>query len=212
MRKLLVATKNQGKLLEIKKVLEDLPFQLLGLDEVKTIPQDFEVKETGKSFLENAVLKAKTYARMSGLLTLADDSGLEVEALGGRPGVYSNRYAQGSDQDRWEKLLKELQGVPEKKRGAQFRCVTAIFDPKTEKLETCQGICRGKIARQPKGKHGFGYDPIFFLPKLGQTMAQLKPAEKNKISHRGKALKKAKKILNNYNFGRSGIVPGRTNR
>lgn len=198
MRKLLIATRNKGKFLEIKKALEGLPFEFLSLDDIKKIPKDFEVKETGKDFLENAILKAKTFGKMSGLLTLADDSGLEVDALGGRPGVYSSRYTKGTDENRYRKLLEELKGVPEEKRGTQFRCLTAIFDPKTKKLETCEGICKGKITQQPKGKHGFGYDPVFYLPELGRTMAQLKLVQKNKISHRGKALKKARKILRKF--------------
>lgn len=198
MRKLLIATRNKGKFLEIKKALEGLPFEFLSFDDIKKIPKDFEVKEIGKDFLENAILKAKTFGKISGLLTLADDSGLEVDALGGRPGVYSSRYAKGTDEDRYRKLLEELKGVPEEKRGTQFRCIIAMFDPKTKKLETCEGICRGKIAQKPKGKHGFGYDPVFYLPELGRTMAQLKLVQKNKISHRGKALKKARKILRKF--------------
>lgn len=177
--------------------LKSLPFELLNLDDIKKIPQDFEVKETGKSFLENAVLKAKTFAKMSGFLTLADDSGLEVEILSGRPGIYSARYASTTEK-RNQKLLKELKDVPEKKRRAQFRCVIAIFDPETKELETCEGICRGKIAQKPKGKYGFGYDPVFYLPSLKKTMAQLKPEDKNRISHRAKALRKAKKLLKRF--------------
>ncbi len=194
MRKLLVATRNKGKFLEIKKALENLPFEFLSLDGVEKIPKDFEVKEGGASFLENAVLKAKTFAEMSGLLTLADDSGLEVKALDGRPGVYSSRYA-ATDEERNKKLLGELKDIPKEKRDAQFRCLVAIFDPKTKKLETCEGICKGEIAQEPKGSYGFGYDPVFYLPKFDKTMAQLKTEEKNKISHRGRALKKARKIL-----------------
>lgn len=198
MRKLLIATRNRGKFLEIKKALKDLPFEFLSLDESEKIPQDFKVEEKGKSFLENAVLKAKTIGGMSGLLTLADDSGLEVEILGGKPGIYSSRYAKGTDEDRYQKLLRELKDVPWEKRTAQFRCLVAIFDPKTKELETCQGICKGKISHTPKGSYGFGFDPVFYLPQLGKTMAQLKPEEKNKISHRGKALKKARKILKRF--------------
>jgi XTP/dITP diphosphohydrolase len=197
MKKLLIATRNQGKFLEIKKALEDLPFDFLSLNKVKTIPKNFAVRETGETFLENAILKAKKFGEMTGLITLADDSGLEVEALGGRPGVFSSRYAK-SDKDRNQKLLKELKTTPWPKRDAQFRCVIAIFNPKNKKIETCEGVCQGKINWQPKGKYGFGYDPIFFLPYLRKTTAQFKPEEKNKISHRGKALKKARKILTRF--------------
>jgi len=198
MRKLLIATRNKGKLLEIKRALNGLPFEFLTLDCVKKIPKDFEAKETGKSFLENAVLKARIFGKMSGFLTVADDSGLEVEALDSRPGIYSSRYVKGTDEDRYRKLLKELESVSLVKMAAQFRCVVAIFDPETKKLATCEGVCQGKIIDQPKGKYGFGYDPIFYFPELGQTMAQLKLEEKDKISHRGKALKKAKKILKKF--------------
>lgn len=195
MRKLLIATRNKGKFLEIKKVLKELPFEFFNLDDIKKISKDFEVKETGRDFLENAVLKADAFGKISGLLTLADDSGLEVKVLGGRPGVLSSRYTKGTDEDRYRRLLEELKDVPKEKRDAQFRCVTAIFDPKTKKLETCQGVCKGKIAKKPRGKYGFGYDPIFYLPQLRKTMAQLKLEAKNRISHRAKALRKAKKLL-----------------
>lgn len=195
MKKLLVATRNQGKFLEIKKALKSLPFDILSLNEIKTIPQNFSVKETGESFLENAILKAKKYGEMTGLIiTLADDSGLEVEVLGGRPGVFSSRFGK-NDNDRNQKLLKELKNVPRSKRDAQFRCLMAIFDPITKKIETSEGVCLGKISHQPKGKHGFGFDPIFFLPQLRKTMAQITTKQKNALSHRGKALKKARKIL-----------------
>lgn len=197
MRKLLIATRNKGKFLEIKKALQDLPFDILSLNEIKTVPEDFEVEETGNSFLENATLKAKKFGEMTGLMILADDSGLEVEVLGSRPGVFSSRYGI-NDKHRNQKLLKELEGIQWPKRDAQFRCVVAIFDPKTKKIRTCEGVCRGKITETPKGKYGFGFDPIFYIPKLGKTTAQLKPEEKNKISHRGKALKRAREILNRW--------------
>lgn len=198
MKKLLIATRNKAKFSEIRQALKGSPFKFFSLDEVKEIPRDFEVQETEESFLENAVLKAKTYAQTSGLLTLADDSGLEVEALAGRPGVPSRRYAPGTDEDRNLRILEEMKNIPWEKRDAQFRCLIAIFDPKTKNLETCQGICKGKIAQKPYGNYGFGYDPVFYLPKFGKTMAQLRPEEKNKISHRGRALKKARKILKKF--------------
>jgi len=194
-RRLLIATRNKGKFLAVKKLLRNLPFRILSLDDVKSIPSDFEVQETGKTFRENAVLKAKTFAQLSGLLTLADDSGLEVKALSGRPGIYSARYTLGTDKDRYEKLLKEMENIPDKKRGARYYCVIAIFDPKTKKLGIYDGECQGMIGRQAKGSHGFGYDPVFFLPQLKKTVAQLTLEEKSKISHRGKALRKAKKFL-----------------
>jgi len=198
MRRLLIATRNKGKFLEIKNALKDLPFEFLSLYNIKKIPKNFEVEEKGKSFLENAVLKAKTFAKMSGFLTLADDSGLEVQALGGRPGIYSSRYTPGTDKDRYQKLLGELKNVPEDKKQAQFCIIIAIFDPQTDKLAICKGVCQGKIIDEPRGRHGFGYDPIFYFPRLGKTMAQLTTQEKNKISHRGRALRKAKKVLEKF--------------
>ena len=195
MKKLLIATRNQGKLREIKRALAGLAVELVSLDQVKVIPPDFDVQETGKTFTENAVLKAKTYGQMSGLLTLADDSGLEVKALGGRPGIYSSRYHSGSDQDRCQKLLKEMEAIDEAKRKAQFVCVAAIFDPSSGQTITNEGICQGIITRQPKGKNGFGYDPIFLLPAFNRTMAQLTLEEKNIFSHRGQALKAIKKTV-----------------
>ena len=198
MRKLLIATRNKGKFLEIKKALECESFEFLSLDVVKKIPKDFRVKEIGKSFRENAVLKAKIFAKKTGLLTLADDSGLEVEALAGRPGIYSSRYSRGSDKQRCLKLLREMKNISDEKRIAQFRCVIALFDPRTEKLVTYDGVCRGKIGYQAKGSHGFGYDPIFYLPSLRKTLAQLTISEKSLISHRGRALRKAKKNLEKF--------------
>lgn len=197
MRRLLIATRNKGKFLEIKEILKGLPFELLNLDAAQKIPKDFDVEETGKNFLENAILKAKTFGRMSGFLTLADDSGLEVKVLTGRPGIYSARYAETTEK-RNQKLLSELKNIPWSKRAAQFRCVVAIFDPQTKKLARSEGICQGKIIDKPRGKHGFGYDPIFYLAKFKKTMAQLKLSQKNVISHRGKALKKVRKILKKF--------------
>lgn len=193
MRKLLIATRNRGKLAIFKRELKNFPFTIVGLDDVKTIPHDFEPEEKGTSFKENAVIKAKAYGKISGLLTLADDSGLEVEALGGRPGIYSSRYRLGTDEDRYRKLLKEMENIPNNKRAARFVCVIALYNPQTGSLFTYEGECQGKISRAPKGDHGFGYDPIFFIPQLGKTTAQLKPEEKTRISHRGQALRKLKK-------------------
>lgn len=195
--KILIATHNQGKFREIKKILEDLPFKFLNLKDVEI---DFEVEETGKTFRENAILKARTYGKVSGLLTLAEDSGLEVDALGGAPGVCSARYCNGSDEDRYRLLLKNLRGVPVKKRTARFKAVVAIFDPKTEKIRTCQGVFEGRIAFKPKGEYGFGYDPVFYIPELKKRSAELTTEEKNRISHRGKAWRKAREILYEY-FG-----------
>jgi XTP/dITP diphosphohydrolase len=149
------------------------------------------------TFEGNAIVKAMTLAKNTGLMVLAEDSGLEVDALGGRPGVYSARYALGSDQDRCRKLLDELTEVPDDKLQAQFRCVIAIYDPATDKVRTCEGVYRGRIVREQRGSGGFGYDPIFYNEELGKTNAEMTIEEKNSVSHRGIALRKARKILEN---------------
>ena len=191
--KLLIATRNQGKLCEYKALLADTGLELIGLADGGITLQ---VEETGSTFEENAVLKAKAYAKVSGLLTLADDSGLEVDILAGRPGVLSARYDNGcgSDEDRCRLLLRHLRGVSERERGAQFRCVIAIATP-TGQVYTTEGICKGRIGFKPQGLFGFGYDPVFFLPQYDCTLAQLPPDQKNGISHRSHAAKSAKVIL-----------------
>ena len=155
-----------------------------------------DVEETGTTFAENARLKALTYARQSGLLTLADDSGLEVDALGGEPGVFSKRYAgEGkSDAERIEFLLDKLRDVPPGKRSARFRCAIAIASP-DGKLHETDGTCEGEIIFSPRGTNGFGYDPIFYFPARGVTMAELPPEEKNRVSHRAQAAIHARTIL-----------------
>lgn len=195
MRKLLIATRSKGKLPEIKLGLKGLPFEIIGLAEVPGLPADFEVPETGKTFEENAIIKARAYGDKTELLTLAEDAGLEVDALGGRPGVYSARYTLGTDKDRYEKLLGELKGVPFEKRIARFRAVIAIYDPENGKIETCEGIYEGKIALESKGENGFGYDPIFWNEELKKMNGEMTAEEKNRVSHRGIALRKARKIL-----------------
>ncbi len=193
MPKLLLATNNKGKAREYKSLLEGVPFELVTPNELGI---DTEVAEVGKSFEENARLKATTLAAQSGLLSLADDSGLEVDALGGEPGTLSARYAgeNASDEDRVSYLLAKMEGVPQEKRQARFKCVIAIATP-DGKVELCSGECAGFIALKPKGKSGFGYDPVFYLPELDKTMAELPPEEKNKISHRGRAAGKARVVL-----------------
>lgn len=195
MKKLLIATHSKGKFPEIKKILKGLPFKIINLNDVGI---DFEVEEAGKTFRENAILKARTYGKITGLLTIAEDSGLEVDALNGAPGVYSARYCDGIDQDRYHLLLKNLRGVPAKKRTARFKATIAIFDPRTKKIRTFQGVFEGRIATEPRGKHGFGYDPVFYVPQLKKRTAELTTEEKNEISHRGKAWRKARKVLESY--------------
>jgi len=193
MRKLLVATHNAGKVREYRQLLTDLPLEVTYLDEEGV---DFDVEETGKSFTENAVQKATAYAEATGLWTWADDSGLEVDALDGAPGIHSSRYAGPgtSDEDRYRKLLRELDGVPWEARTARFRCVVAITTPEGE-VCSAPGRCEGIIGFEPRGSHGFGYDPVFFMPQFDCTMAELSPEVKNRISHRALAAREAKKLL-----------------
>lgn len=190
---LLIATHNHGKLREYQELLAGLPLELLTLNDVG-IRDD--VAETGSTLAENARLKAETYARMSGLLTLADDSGLEVDALGGAPGVYSKRYAGAgvTDAARNAFLLAKLQDVPRAERRARFRCALALADAEGN-LWTSEGTCEGEIAFEPRGTHGFGYDPIFILREGGLRMAELPSAEKNRHSHRAHAALGARRIL-----------------
>jgi len=193
MSKLLLATSNQAKVCEYRGLLQDLPFKLVTpLEEGISITVD----EAGKSLEENARLKATTLATRSQLLTLADDSGLEVGALGGEPGVLSARYiGEGaSDRDRINYLLWRLKDVPWEKRWARFRCVIILATPDGQ-VEVCSGDCQGFITFEPRGEHGFGYDPVFYLPQLGKTMAELPVEVKNQVSHRGQAARKAVRVL-----------------
>ena len=191
--KLLLATKNSAKVREYWQLLQEIPYEIVTLAEEGI---DQAVDETEATLEENAALKAKAYASLSNLLTLADDSGLEVDALGGEPGALSARFAGegASDKVRIDYLLAKLSGISWEQRTARFQCMIAIASPDGE-LALCQGECQGIIAFEPKGDNGFGYDPIFYLPELGKTMAELSMDEKNKVSHRGLAVKKARRIL-----------------
>ena len=193
MPKLLLATNNQAKVREYKSLLHSLPYELVTLAEqgITTV-----VSEVGETLEENARLKATLLADKSRLLALADDSGLAVDALGGEPGLLSARYAgeNASDKDRVSYLLSRLKGVPWQKRSACFHCVIAIATPDGE-VEFCSGECRGMITLDPRGKQGFGYDPIFYLPELDKTMAELPLETKNQISHRGQAARKVYQVL-----------------
>ncbi len=186
--KLLVATHNQGKVAEFAQMLADLQIEWLGLDDVGVTA---DVAETGGTFRANAVLKAAWYARATGLLTLADDSGLEVDALNGEPGVLTARYGGPglSHEDQYQLLLEKMRDVPEPERTARFRCVIALAGGDGRLLETSAGVCEGRIALAAAGAGGFGYDPIFYLPEREQTMAQVGSAVKQQISHRGQAMK-----------------------
>jgi XTP/dITP diphosphohydrolase len=193
MQKLLIATHNQGKLDEFRQLLDGLDLEVTDLEAVG-ITQD--VEETGTTFAENAILKARAYAEMSGLLTWSDDSGLEVDALGGRPGVYSARYGGPglTPRDRYLRLLDELRPYPRQSWTARFRCVVALVLPDGE-LHTVDDKIEGIITDQPAGEFGFGYDPIFYLPEYQATLAEISPELKNEISHRGKATRTAKQLL-----------------
>ncbi|MBI4297281.1 MAG: RdgB/HAM1 family non-canonical purine NTP pyrophosphatase [Chloroflexi bacterium] len=191
--KLLLATHNPAKVREMGTLLEGAPFQVLTL---AALGLTDDVAEGVASFQENARLKALHYAHISGELTLADDSGLEVEALGGEPGPLSRRYAgeDATDEERIHYLLAKLVGVPWERRQATFRCALALAWP-DGRVEEFQGECQGIIALEPQGQEGFGYDPVFYLPELGRTMAQLTFEEKNSLSHRAKAIQKARAAL-----------------
>jgi XTP/dITP diphosphohydrolase len=176
--------------------LKGLGLRILSLNDFPDIP---EIEENGKTFAENALKKARFYSTYFDRLTLADDSGLEVETLKGMPGIHSARYAgeRASPQENNRKLLREMEGIPASKRGARFECVMALASTDGREAVT-EGVCRGRIGFKEAGKRGFGYDPIFILPHSGRTMAQISIEEKNRISHRGKALRKIRKLLAHF--------------
>jgi XTP/dITP diphosphohydrolase len=196
MPKLLIATNNQGKVREFHELLQGLPYELVT---PKELGIKLDVEESGKTYQENARIKAAAFAKASGLLTLADDSGLEVDALNGEPGLRSSRYAGegASDERRVEFLLNKLKNVPEKQRSARFRCVIALALTESQ-IQYCEGICEGLITFAPRGAEGFGYDPIFYFPELKQTMAELSAEVKNSISHRARAAAKARLFLQEW--------------
>ena len=204
---LLVATLNPGiareyaQLLADLPIFADLPINVTWLDQVGITTS---VEETGATFEENALIKARHYASKSQLLTLADDSGLEVDALDGRPGVLSARYGGDnlSDRDRYQVLLHELAGVPDPARTARFRCVVAIATPDGEAW-TVEGAVEGQILHAPRGDNGFGYDPVFLVPQFAKSMAELPPEIKNQISHRAMATRAARQILARLLVGKS---------
>jgi len=193
MPKLLLATSNPGKTKEYRFLLDGLGYQITTLAEEGITKV---VTESGNSYEQNARLKAITYAKLSQLTALADDSGLEVDALNGEPGIKSARFAgkAATDADKVSFLLAKLNGVPWERRTAQFKCLIAIATPDGQ-CQTCCGECPGMIALEAKGENGFGYDPIFFLPEIGKTMAELPLATKNQISHRARASQKARQVL-----------------
>jgi len=196
MRDLLLATTNMHKLEEYRTIFSDIPFRLLSLCDVQL---DIDVEETGTTFAENAQLKALAYARASGMFALADDSGLEIDALDGVPGIYSARFAGVSTSyaERFRLLLGRLEGLPVSQRTARFRCAIAIAEP-SGYCRTVEGTLEGQIAQAPRGQYGFGYDPIFLVPEAGKTTAELMSEEKNRISHRGRAAQLAAALLRSW--------------
>ena len=193
MRALLLATTNRHKLDEFYAIFSDLPLALHSLREVSI---DADVEETGRTFAENAALKARFYAEASGMLCLADDSGLEIDALGGAPGVYSARFAgrETSYEERFRLILEQMPGLAGEQRRARFRCAIALARPGGQ-WRVVEASIEGVIADHPRGERGFGYDPIFLLPELGKTFAELTPEQKNRISHRGRAAQLAHVLL-----------------
>jgi XTP/dITP diphosphohydrolase len=191
---IVLATHNADKRREMAALLSDLGITVRTLAE---FPQAPDVVEDGETCEANAIKKAKAIAEYTGITAVADDTGLEVDALDGRPGVYAARYAgvHVTYEDNCKKLLHELDGVPFEKRGARFVTVVAIARPATAPVETVEGVLRGMIAQRPAGTGGFGYDSIFFVPEPGKTLAEITPSEKNRISHRAQAFAKAKAVL-----------------
>ena len=193
MRSLLLATTNRHKIEEYRAIFADLPFQLLSLSDISL---DMDVEETGTTFQQNAELKALAYAQASGMLSLADDSGIEIDALGGQPGIYSARFLgpNVSYAERFRVILERLHGLPVTQRTARFRCVITIAEP-SGVLQSVEGTVEGIIADAPLGEHGFGYDPLFLVPEYGKTMAEMQPELKHRISHRGRAAALARTLL-----------------
>ena len=192
-KQLVLATRNRDKIREIRSILKQTGIRLCCAEEFEGFP---EVEEDGTSLEENAAKKASQVAQSLGLFAIADDSGLEVDWLGGAPGIFSARFAgQGATYEQNNrKLLRLLRGVPAERRTARFRCVIALASPQG-RIWTVEGKCEGLIAEKPRGNRGFGYDPVFVVPSLGKTFAELHPTEKNRISHRAKALQELKKLL-----------------
>jgi XTP/dITP diphosphohydrolase len=193
---LVLASSNEGKLTELRALLADLPIQVLGVSEV--LGRVLPVAETGSSFEENAILKARAVCQATRLVSLADDSGLEVTALEGRPGVRSARFAheQATDAENNAALLRELEHVEPPQRTARFRCVLALATPYSTEVKCVEGACTGVIARSPRGNGGFGYDPLFFVDgRAGRSMAELSESEKNEVSHRGQAVRALRPLL-----------------
>ena len=199
MQTVIIASGNKGKLKEFKELMMDLPVEVKSLAD---FPEIGEIEETGTTFAENAYIKAKAVYDATGCLCIADDSGLEVDALNGAPGIYSARYAGETKNDAASnaKLLEALADVPDDERGAQFHCAIVAIDQNGKRYDA-EGIMRGVILREKHGDNGFGYDPLFYVPEFDKTTAELSMDAKNAISHRGKAVRKIVEILKSEVFG-----------
>ncbi|HIX29918.1 MAG TPA: XTP/dITP diphosphatase [Candidatus Blautia stercoravium] len=198
MKRMIFATGNENKMLEIREILGNLPLEILSM---KQAGISADIEENGTSFEENALIKAREVCRLAGEMVLADDSGLEIDYLNGEPGIYSARY-MGQDTSyrvKNKNLIERLEGVPDDQRTARFVCAIAAVFPDGKEL-VVRGTVEGIIGYEERGENGFGYDPIFYLPKRGLTTAELPPEEKNRISHRGNALRKMKELLEKENL------------
>ncbi len=195
-KRLIFATGNQGKVNEFRQMLGE-DYEILSM---KDLDVDVDIVEDGQTFEENAIIKAKTVCEATGQMVLADDSGFEGDALGGEPGIYSSRFrGEGTPYAiKNAELLRRCEGVPEEERGARFVCVIACAFP-DGRVETVKGVIEGRLAHEPKGENGFGYDPIFYYPERGMTTGEMEPEEKNAISHRGQAVRKMVELLQKLN-------------
>ncbi len=192
-KQIVLATRNQGKIRELQALMRDFDIDVISVADIPDAP---EVEENGRTFLDNSLKKAREIAMATGIMALADDSGLVVDALDGAPGVYSARFAgeDATDEKNNRKLLTEMKEVPDEKRTARFKCVMVLYHPSGQWI-SAEGSCEGIISREPAGSQGFGYDPVFFVPEIGRSMAELSSEEKNAISHRGNALKRLREKL-----------------
>lgn len=193
MKEIIIATKNKGKAKDFEELLEPMGYKVLTLHDVAP---HMDVEETGETFEKNATLKAETIAQELKKTVIADDSGLEIDALGGEPGIYSARYSgeEKNDDSNIDKVLQKMVQVPEAEKTARFRCVLALAAPGEETI-TFEGTCEGMITDERKGENGFGYDPIFYVPALEKTMAEMEPSEKASVSHRGNAIRELGKAM-----------------
>lgn len=193
---IVLATRNHAKGIEMAQILSDTGIRVLTLADFPEVLAAPEPEETGCTYMENALIKAHDTCTRTGIVAVADDAGLEIDALDGQPGVYSKRFLgeETAFPVKMTRVLTLMKDTPEEQRGCRFQCAVAIVTPDGREYE-CTGVCEGKVAHEQRGEYGFGYDPIFYLPQLGRHMAELRPEEKHEISHRGMALAKAKMVL-----------------